>query len=469
MNQYSLTHLSDATLLRDLKAMLSREREATAALLARIAEVDARRLYAPAGYSSMFVYCVDELHLSEDAAAKRIHAARAARRFPILFEAVADGRLHLSGLCLIAPHLAPDTVDELIDAASHRRKSEIEELLARSFTSASPRVDGGSIIRVIRPAPTGAALHAPGHVEMPVTFLEDAPGHVHTKSEGTGAAEEHAPGHVDAPVPAERFLVQVTIERTTHDKLRHAQALLSHAVPARDVAQLLDRALDALIEKIEKRKLGVASRSRGAKPTSSRPRDPGGTLRRARNRTIPARVRRVVWERDRGRCTFVSTGGHRCGERRFLEFDHIEPVARGGKPTVEGLRLRCRAHNQYEAERALGGEFMSRKRREAQIAASDARARAAAKAARESEEKAAQAMVEEQTRDVMAGLRGLGCRAGEARRAAELSAALESGTFEDRMRAALSFVSRRSLGRRHGSHGAQPDPGGRPRTQATAL
>ncbi len=45
MNRYSLTHLSDQTLLRDLVAALAHERTATAIVLAHIAEVEARRLY----------------------------------------------------------------------------------------------------------------------------------------------------------------------------------------------------------------------------------------------------------------------------------------------------------------------------------------------------------------------------------------------------------------------------------------
>jgi 5-methylcytosine-specific restriction endonuclease McrA len=72
-----------------------------------------------------------------------------------------------------------------------------------------------------------------------------------------------------------------------------------------------------------------------------------------------------VWERDGGQCTYVSPEGRRCTERQFLEFDHIEPVARGGQASVENTRLRCRSHNQYEAERVFGAAFMQRKRREA--------------------------------------------------------------------------------------------------------
>ena len=130
MTTYSLSHLSDGTLLRDLAALVARDRTTTAQLLAHLAEVDARRLYLPAGYPSMYLYCVDELHLSEDAAFKRIRAARTARRFPGIFAAVADGRLNLNAVVLLAPHLTEDNVAELLAAASHKTRFEIEQLLA---------------------------------------------------------------------------------------------------------------------------------------------------------------------------------------------------------------------------------------------------------------------------------------------------------------------------------------------------
>src|SRR2546422_5399145 len=92
MCKYSLSHLSDSALLRDLAALVAQDRATTARLLAHIAECDARRLYLPAAYPSMFAYCVHELRLSEDAAYKRIQAARVARRFPSIFAAGAGGR-----------------------------------------------------------------------------------------------------------------------------------------------------------------------------------------------------------------------------------------------------------------------------------------------------------------------------------------------------------------------------------------
>ena len=68
MPRYSLVHLADHVLVSELAAIVARDRETTATLLAHLAEVDARKLYLPAAYPSMFAYCVGELRLSEDAA-----------------------------------------------------------------------------------------------------------------------------------------------------------------------------------------------------------------------------------------------------------------------------------------------------------------------------------------------------------------------------------------------------------------
>src|SRR5260370_9644640 len=145
MRADSLSHLGDAELLRALMAAVREDRVTTATLLSHLAEFDARRLYLPAAYPSTYAYCVHELHLSEDAAYKRIQAARAGRRFPALLKALAAGRLHLSGSCLLAPYLDPDNAEDLIAAATHRKKSELEELLARRF----PRVEATGTMHLL--------------------------------------------------------------------------------------------------------------------------------------------------------------------------------------------------------------------------------------------------------------------------------------------------------------------------------
>jgi hypothetical protein len=60
-------------------------------------------------------------------------------------------------------------------------------------------------------------------------------------------------------------------------------------------------------------------------------------------------VKREVWLRDRGRCTFVGPSGHRCRERRYVQFDHGIPFMHGGPPTAGNIRLLCAIHNRHEA------------------------------------------------------------------------------------------------------------------------
>ena len=473
MSRYCLSHLSDPDLLRSLHAAVARERYTTADLLAHLAEVDARKLYLPAAYPSMFAYCVGELRLSEDAAYKRIQAARVARRFPVIYNALAEGRLHLSGVGLLAPYLTEQNADDLLAAAAGKTKSEIEQLLVERF----PRSEMFALVQPLgSPTPPDEQL-APGQVEP--CDAELAPGQVHAP----------APPARVAPVAPERYALQLTIGKGTHDKLRHAQALLGHQVPSGEVAEVLDRALDALIAQLERRKFAATSRPRPRRHS-------------ANPRHVPAEVKRAVWERDGGQCTFVSESGHRCPARSRLEFDHAEPVARGGRATVEGIRLRCRAHNQYGAERIFGAGFMERKREEAreeaaerakaaaaeraqaeaaeraqaeavaeharaaqaesarQAAAERAKAEAAAEHARAAQaERARQAAAErakaeaaerakaEAVAEVIPWLRALGYRADEARRGAEVGGSDPEATLDQRLRAALRCLAKPRRGR----------------------
>jgi 5-methylcytosine-specific restriction endonuclease McrA len=407
MRAFSLAHLCDAVLLRDLADLVVQNRAMNASLLAYIAEVDARRLYLAAGFPSMYAYCVDELRLSEDAAYKRIQAARAAREFPVLFTAVAEGRLHLSAVRLLAPHLTAENVDDLVAAATHLRYSEIEQLLARRFPR--PEMLGIDLISRLPASPLAAGqVEKNGHgdqLAMRQVGSEGPPVVLAARQVGSPASRV-------AALSAERFSLQVTIDRRTRDKLEYAQTLLSHSLPSGDVAQVLDRALDALIGQLEKRKFAATEKPRQPRPSQ-------------RRRHIPAPVRRAVWERDRGQCTFTSESGRRCRSRRFLEFDHADPVARGGKAPVERMRLRCRAHNQFDAERAFGVGFMKEKREAAQ---------------RQTTHREAAKSRDDHSNDILAGLRNLGVRADVARRATEFSASLQGATLEERMRAVLKFL-----------------------------
>jgi len=130
MFDYSLTNLRNHDLDSGLPAAMADEDGRTAVTLAYLAEFDARRRYLPAGYPSMHAYCVQRLNLTEDAIWKRLQAARAARRFPAIFHAVAEGRLHLSGVCLLAPYLTTGNAGELLKGAAHKTRSKSSSLRA---------------------------------------------------------------------------------------------------------------------------------------------------------------------------------------------------------------------------------------------------------------------------------------------------------------------------------------------------
>jgi len=227
-----------------------------------------------------------------------------------------------------------------------------------------------------------------------------------------------------------RYALQATVAEATHDKLRYAQELLGHQVPDGDIPTVLDRALDALIARLERTRFAITDRPRrcGATPA------PG-------SRYIPAHVKRAVVRRDQCRCSFVSHSGRRCEARKRLEFDHEVPVARGGESTIDNVRLRCRAHNQYEAERTYGVGFMRRKREESAERRNGSKALAAAARARAIGASLPDAGVEDD--DAFRCLLALGYRATEARWALARCGEMPGATDEQRVKRALAQFPQR--------------------------
>ncbi len=411
MNRYSLSHLDRPARLRVLHERNTTARVSTADLIAAIAECDAQKDYLPEGHPSMLSYCIHELALQEEAASKRNHAARAAREFPAIFEALADGRLHLSAVVLLAPHLRPENSDELLCAAAHRSKSEIVKLLRERLA----RIDVPNLPQVVAAA---SSEHAPGRVENEVPAGQPVSGQLMTP------LARSAPGVENKS----RTLMRLMIDE---DKLRSARDLLTHRLPSGNASDIVDFALAELIAKRTKRKFGAGPRRRMGRVSSSNPRH------------IPAHIRHEVYERDGSRCTFTSETGRRCPAVSHLEFDHIQEIARGGTTTAANLRLRCRAHNQYTAELTYGAEFMKNKREEARSAARREQVCASTRvtsASRASALPLPSPIAADMEPDVVAALRTLGYRAEAIRRAVLHCGTVPCATLEDLVRTALTFL-----------------------------
>ena len=336
--------LDDRVLLNTAKRLATDERRATASLLRAIMEIDRRRLYRGEGCASMFAYCTQVLHLSEGGAYNRIEAARAAREYPVILELFEQSAITLTAVRLLAPHFTPANHVAVLASARHQSKRRIEELVV----SLRPKPDAAVIVRRL---PAGRTATAVSGLSAPSDRREDAvaaPPAAAASRRDVARQTPLSPARV-APLAPERYRIQLTVSRETHDKFRRARALLRHAVPTGDAAEIFDRALTRLVESLERRRFAETPRPRAARPANER------------SRHVPAAVRREVWRRDGGRCAFFGAEG-RCRETALLEFHHVEPYAAGGAATTENIQLRCRAHNVYEAELFFGTDLVREER-----------------------------------------------------------------------------------------------------------
>ena len=338
----NLDHLSDADLLSRMPALVLAEHGAVADVVEYLVEIDRRQLYLEQACPSLYAFCHERLGYSEDAALKRIRVARLAAQFSRVLDELRSGAIQLTGLLLLAPHLNEDNADALLSEARGKSRSKLEQIVARWF----PRPDVVPSVQLLG-ADAGQGAHAtpPGAVPSGPTTPLIRPG-----------ANDSMPRSKLEPLSAERYLVQFTASAELHAKLERARELLSHSVPSGDLPELVERAIDALIERELKRRTGAG------KPRKRRAQKPD-------SRHIPVDVERRVRERDGNQCTFTDTLGRRCQERRFLTIEHRIPFALGGLPTVENLCLFCSAHNAFSARQVFGEAFIAEKR--AQRAARD--------------------------------------------------------------------------------------------------
>ena len=345
---YDLRGLPSDVLVTRLQTLLAQDHQVTADLLAHLAEVDARKLYLEKACSSMFTYCVERLHMSEPTAYKRIEAARAARRFPVIFARVAAGELGLTAVTLLAPKLTSDNHLELLAAATHLPKRDLERQLAARF----PRPDVAPDLRKVpeRRAPPAAPPPPPEAAPPPPAAPTPpaAPPAVTPPAFSLSAPAASRPEL--KPLSLDRYYLKLTISAPVRDKLLEAQALLRHRIPSGDLDAVLGRALDALLRDLRRDKFGetAAPRAPAAPPKEG-------------SRHIPSAVKRAVAERDGHQCSFVDEDGQRCQERARLEYDHVEPFARGGASDTSGVRILCRSHNADAAVKAFGEDFLRRK------------------------------------------------------------------------------------------------------------
>ncbi|HEX6322624.1 MAG TPA: HNH endonuclease signature motif containing protein [Vicinamibacterales bacterium] len=319
---FEKTGFTDTAIVTGLQRGLSSERREAASVVALLAEFDRRRLHLALGFSSAFEYCVRVLQLSEHETYNRIEAARASRKFPELLERLSSGKLSLTAIRLLAPHLTAQNFDRLTREAEGQRVEGIKLIIAKL----KPQPPAPSIVRKL-PVRTDVKSTPTPDDTPPASFAEVFSTPVPPPSRRA----------IVAPLSEAHYKLQVTISAAARERLGQIQDLMRHRLPSGDPAAIVEHALEVLHAELLKKKAAEVARPRSARESVQ-----------AKGRHIPAPVKRAVWRRDQGRCAFVGDTGRRCGAAGALEFHHVDPYAHGGKATVANIEMRCRAHNGFE-------------------------------------------------------------------------------------------------------------------------
>ena len=226
----------------------------------------------------------------------------------------------MSALRQLGPYLKEENVDAILDEAKGKKKSELQEMIARRF-----------------PRPNAPTMEIPVAASMAIATVD--PTHAFAPSPAP------PPARIE-PLSATGVLLQMTLTADGYADLKRAKELLGHSMPDGDTAKIIERALRTLVEKLEKERRAKASRPQA----SVRPSKPGH---------IAASTRREVFARDAEQCTYVDDEGRRCVCRTRLELDHIRPRALGGADDASNLRARCRSHNLHAAEEIFGKQHVA--------------------------------------------------------------------------------------------------------------
>ena len=399
--------LGEARSLRDaLTGLLARERAASADFLVALADFDQRRGWEALGHRSLFAFLSCELHLSDGAAFVRISAARLLPRFPAVEAALRDGRLCLSTAGSVAAVLKPENQAEWPPRFFGLSARQARELAATLVPRADPprrevltRIDPSALRTYEVDRPSGGArapLETQASAALRTSEGDSAPATASpsaaltpypTSTSNPDPTATRTPAVVDLPLPsgetaavrgpatptplstieplsADLLRLHLTVSSQLVKKLAAARDGLAHALPGATTEQVLEAALDLLLEKQARRK-GLVKRPRTT-AAAEPPAQPLPGSAAARPRHIPAAVRREVWLRDGQRCQHPLDSGGTCGATARLELDHLVPLALGGPSTADNLRVVCAFHNRAAARATLGEALVEDQRARAQ-------------------------------------------------------------------------------------------------------
>lgn len=285
-------------------------------ILWHLREIERRQLHLTLGFPSLFEYCVRSLGYSEGAAGRRIASMRLLREVPAVEASLASGKVTLSSLSSVHHFLRRE---ESKGRASYSPRQKLE--LVKKIEGKSRR-QTEEILASISP-------------------------------------ESAVPLDRERVLNDEQVEVRFVADRRLLERLDRLKGLVGDRTGrGMSYADLFEQLADIALKK-----LVPSERSDSTPPAKSKANSsPALPLAMPTKRAgIPAAMKREVWRRDGGCCSYKDPkSGRRCESRFALQIDHIEPVGKGGITALNNLRLLCRGHNILAAVNAYGTGHMSR-------------------------------------------------------------------------------------------------------------
>src|SRR5215470_8398160 len=364
-----LEKLSTEELDQEAQKCVLSEQRSVACVIAHLAEISRREAHLRLGFSSLFDYGVRRLGLSEGSVYLRMQVASVARRFPAILSLLARNRISLSVAGALAPHLIEANSERLLSDCAGKSLREVKEYLV----ALKPRPVVKAGIQRKRSAPP----------EGPQCYGErcGTPEAASLLSMPTSARSPEKPSSFIQPAEPEVHNFRFSADKAFKEKLLRAAEVLGIKNPQRNLAEVIERALDITLEKKDpqqklerrrererkQREAGSAGAVSAHAENEASPRAheeatkerPAEVLSpRKRSRWIPSAVREVVLERGGYQCQFRGPDGTRCIQRTCVQVDHIQAFSKQGKSEASNLQILCKAHNLFRAKEEFGAELI---------------------------------------------------------------------------------------------------------------
>jgi 5-methylcytosine-specific restriction endonuclease McrA len=294
--------------------LVKTERKITHEILLCIQRLDSTKAYAELGYSSLFDYLVAGQKYSEGSAQRRISAARLLREVPEIQEKIQEGALNLTQLAKLSIAVKQEQKKTGQIVSTTEKKEILMQLENKNSLETEHLLD-----RELQ--------YSPQPQEKLVAKNED-------------------------------YYLTIKLSQIQLEKLKKAQAILSHSYPNGNYSDIIEAMCEKVIEKKEAAPKGPRKDSKipataiTTKVTAVTAATSPTKTKTSFRAFIPTATQKYVSHKAQHCCEYVSTETkRRCGTRYQLQIDHRIPLAKGGGNNPENLRLLCRTHNLAEARR----------------------------------------------------------------------------------------------------------------------